>query len=81
MPAASARGSSHSVPTFIFCASMGEDEGTPGILYHVVQKSLWDKAAGENYFPPAMREGFIHATHDANLRSRLEAPKHGFIYA
>lgn len=62
------------------------DEGTPGVIYHVVQKSLWDaaQAAGVNYFPPRYEiEGFIHATHDANLLLGVlnwRHPKHGFIY-
>ena len=46
------------------------DESTPGVIYHVVQKSLWDAAnhASNHYFPPRYEiEGFIHATHDANL--------------
>ena len=62
------------------------DEGTPEVIYHVVQKSLWDaaQAAGVNYFPPRYDiEGFIHATHDANLLLGVlnwQHPKHGFIY-
>ena len=62
------------------------DEGTPEVIYHVVQKSLWDaaQAAGVNYFPPRYDiEGFIRATHDANLLLGVlnwQHPKHGFIY-
>jgi uncharacterized protein (DUF952 family) len=62
------------------------DEGTPKVIYHVVQKSLWDdaQASGSNYFPPRYDiEGFIHATHDANLLLGVlnwKHPKHGFIY-
>ena len=62
------------------------DEGTPAVIYHVVQKSLWDaaQAAGVNYFPPRYDiEGFIHATHEANLLLGVlnwRHPKHGFIY-
>ena len=62
------------------------DEGTPAIIYHVVQKSLWDaaQADGVNYFPPRYDiEGFIHATHDAKLLLGVlnwRHPKHGFIY-
>ena len=62
------------------------EERTPGVIYHVVQKSLWDaaKASGVNYFPPRYDiEGFIHATHDANLLLSVlnwKHPKHGFIY-
>ena len=62
------------------------DERTPAVIYHVVQKSLWDKAAaeGKNYFPPRYDiEGFIHATHDANLLLGVlnwKHPVHGFIY-
>ena len=50
------------------------------VIYHVVQKALWDaaQAAGVNYFPLRYEiEGFIHATHEANLllsSSQLEAP-------
>ena len=43
------------------------DEGTPSVIYHVVQQSAWDaaQAAGE-YFPPRYdKDGFIHATHEA----------------
>ena len=60
--------------------------GTPAVIYHVVQKSLWDAAhaAGVHYFPPRYEiEGFIHATHDANLLLGVlnwRHPKHGFIY-
>lgn len=62
------------------------DEGTPGVIYHVVQKSLFDKALSEgvHYFPPRYDiEGFIHATHEANLLLGVlnwKHPKHGFIY-
>ena len=62
------------------------DEGTPKIIYHVVQQSLWDAAhaAGVNYFPPRYEiEGFIHATHEANLLLGVlnwKHPVHGFIY-
>ena len=43
------------------------DEGTPSVIYHVVQQSAWDaaQAAGE-YFPPRYdKDGFVHATHEA----------------
>ena len=46
------------------------DEGTPALIYHVVQVSVWDKASAEGteYFPPTYeQDGFIHATHDGNL--------------
>ena len=63
------------------------DEGTPSVIYHVVQKSLWDAAlaSGVNYFPPRydIDVGFIHATHEANLLLGVlnwRHPKHGFIY-
>ena len=62
------------------------DANTPRVIYHVVQKSLWDaaQAAGVNYFPPRYDiEGFIHATHEANLLLGVlnwKHPKHGFIY-
>ena len=62
------------------------DEGTPAVIYHVVQKSLWDaaQAGGYHYFPPRYDiEGFMHATHDANLLLGVlnwRHPKHGFIY-
>ena len=69
------------------CSNVGlHDEGTPRVIYHVVQKSLWDaaQAAGVHYFPPRYDiEGFIHATHDANLLLGVlnwRHPKHGFIY-
>ena len=62
------------------------DAGTPRVIYHVVQKSLWDDAlaVGRDYFPPRYDiEGFIHATHEANLLLGVlnwRHPKHGFIY-
>ena len=62
------------------------DEGTPSVIYHVVQKNLWDEAQakGVDYFPPRYEiEGFIHATHDANLLLGVlnwQHPVHGFIY-
>jgi len=67
-------------------ADKRHDEGTPPVIFHVVQKSLWDaaQAAGTNYFPPRYNiEGFIHATHDANVLLGVlnwRHPKHGFIY-
>jgi len=42
----------------------------PRIVYHVVQVSKWDAAmkAGTVYYPPTYKQdGFIHATHDAQL--------------
>jgi len=42
----------------------------PRIVYHVVQLSEWDAAmnAGTVYYPPTYtQDGFIHATHDAQL--------------
>ena len=62
------------------------EEGTPTVIYHVVQKALWDKAQadGVHYFPPRYDiEGFIHATHEANLLLGVlnwQHPVHGFIY-
>ena len=62
------------------------DEGTPKVIYHVVQKALWDaaQAAGVNYFPPRYEiEGFIHATHEANLLLGVlnwKHPVHGYIF-
>ena len=43
------------------------DEGTPSVIYHVVQQSAWDAAqAADEYFPPRYdKDGFIHATHEA----------------
>lgn len=46
------------------------DAGTPTLIYHVVQVSVWDKAcaAGTEYYPPTYAaDGFIHATHDGAL--------------
>ena len=46
------------------------DPGTPDLIYHVVQVSVWSKAAetGTEYFPPTYaQDGFIHATHDGRL--------------
>eukprot|EP00964_Phaeocystis_antarctica_P050163 scaffold29075_cov60-Phaeocystis_antarctica.AAC.2 len=56
------------------------DEGTPSVIYHVVQQSAWDaaQAAGE-YFPPRYdKDGFIHATHEAApLLSKTHRPGSG----
>lgn len=41
------------------------EEAAPEVLYHMCQRSLWDKAkaAGEAYFPPTFSsDGFTHAT-------------------
>ena len=46
------------------------DAGTPETIYHVVQRAVWDpaQAAGNTYLPPTYgNDGFIHATHEANL--------------
>lgn len=62
------------------------DEGTPKVIYHVVQKTLWDEsiANGTHYFPPRYDiEGFMHATHDPSLLLGVlnwKHPQHGFIY-
>ena len=56
------------------------DEGTPSVIYHVVQQSAWDaaQAAGE-YFPPRYdKDGFVHATHEAApLLSKTHRPGSG----
>ena len=52
------------------CAAARHDENTPGLIYHVVQVSVWEKAmsSGTMYLPPTYKQdGFIHATHDGNL--------------
>ena len=50
------------------------DDGTPGVIYHVVQQPAWDaaQAAGDDaYFPPRYdKDGFIHATHEAAHAAR-----------
>ena len=49
---------------------MLHDEGTPDIIYHVVQMKHWGKAQSEGteYYPPTYdSDGFIHATHEATL--------------
>ena len=46
------------------------DEGTPELIYHVVQLKHWNEAqeSGTQYFPPTYdSDGFIHATHDGKL--------------
>ncbi|KAJ1495621.1 hypothetical protein T484DRAFT_1925225 [Baffinella frigidus] len=46
------------------------DAGTPDLIYHVVQVSVWNSATetGTEYFPPTYAsDGFIHATHDGSL--------------
>jgi uncharacterized protein (DUF952 family) len=51
-------------------ASVIHDVGTPAVIFHVVQVSVWEKAqaAGVDYYPPTYSsDGFIHATHEATL--------------
>ena len=56
------------------------DEGTPSVIYHVVQQSAWEaaQAAGEYYPPRYDKDGFIHATHEAApLLGRTHRPGSG----
>jgi uncharacterized protein (DUF952 family) len=46
------------------------DEGTPALIYHVVESERWREACakGVEYLPPTYEtDGFIHATHDGRL--------------
>jgi hypothetical protein len=43
------------------------DEGTPELIYHLVQLAHWERAESEGatYYPPTYAaDGFIHATHE-----------------
>ena len=51
-------------------ASSRYDKGTPRLIYHAVQKSVWDaaRATDEGYLPSTYeQDGFIRTTHDGEL--------------